>query len=255
MRVDVSWEARVCTTVLSTLMRQSNEDESRWELRSESLHESSLSSDAPVKRGWELMRVEKREFAREFSQLSCASQTRMRVDESWEARVCTRVLSTLMRQSNEDESRWELRSESLHESSLNSDAPVKRGWELMRVEKREFAREFSQLWCAGQTRMRVGERWEARVCTRVLSTLMRQSNEDESRWELRSESLHESSLNSDAPVKRGESWWELRSESLHESSLNSDAPIKRGESWWELRSESLHESSLNSDALVEREWE
>ncbi len=72
-------------------------------------------------------RVEKREFAREFSQLSCASQTRMRVDESYEARVCTRVLSTLMRRSNEDESRCELRSESLHESSLNSHAPVKRG--------------------------------------------------------------------------------------------------------------------------------
>ncbi len=31
------------------------------------------------------------------------------------------------------------------------------------------------------------------------------SNEDESRLELRSESLHKSSLNSHAPVKRGES--------------------------------------------------
>ncbi len=55
-------------------------------------------------------RVEKREFAREFSQFSCAVQTRQE--------------------------------------------------ELMRVEKREFAREFSQLSCAGQTRqeelMKVG---------------------------------------------------------------------------------------------------
>ena len=212
-------------------MRRSNEDESRWELRSESLHESSLNSDAPVKRGWEKMRVEKREFAREFSQLLCAGQTRMRVDESWEARVCTRVLSTLMRRSNEDESRWELRSESLHESSLNSNAPVKRGeswWEL----RSESLHESSLNSHAPVKRgcMRVDESWEARVCTRVLSTLMRRSNEDESRWELRSESLHESSLNSHAPVKRGESWWELRSESLHASSLNSDAPVKRG---WE----------------------
>ncbi len=47
------------------------------------------------------MRVEKREFAREFSQLSCAGQTRL---------------------------------------------------ELMRVKKREFVREFSQLSCTGQTR-------------------------------------------------------------------------------------------------------
>ena len=54
------------------------------------------------------MRVEKREFAREFSQLSYPGQTRTRV-----------------------------------------------AWELIRVEKREFAREFSQLSCPGQTRTRV----------------------------------------------------------------------------------------------------
>jgi hypothetical protein len=89
--------------------------------------------------------------------------------------------------------------------------------ELMRVEKREFAWEFSQLSCPGQTRTRVA-------------------------WELRSESLHESFLNSHVPVKREqelhESWWELRSESLHESFLNSHAPVKREqelhESWWSM---------------------
>ena len=48
-------------------------------------------------------------------------------------------LSKLKPWSNEDESRWELRSESLHESFLNSHAPVKRekelhAWELMRVD-------------------------------------------------------------------------------------------------------------------------
>jgi hypothetical protein len=78
---------------------------------------------------------------------------------------------------------------------------------------------------------------------------------------LRSESLHESFLNSHAPVKREqelhESWWELRNESLHESFLNSHAPVKQEqelhESWWELRSERSHESFLNSHAPVKRE--
>ena len=89
------------------------------------------------------MRVEKREFVWEFSQLSCPGQTRMRVDESWQARICMRVFSTVMFWSNEDESWWELRSESLPESFLNYHVLVKRGWELMRVEKREFVWEFS----------------------------------------------------------------------------------------------------------------
>jgi hypothetical protein len=84
----------------------------------------------------------------------------------------------------------ELRSENLHESFLNSHAPVKREQELMRVEKWEFVWEFSQLSCPGQTRTRVA--WEV----------------------MRIESLHESFLNSHAPVKREqelhERWWELR---------------------------------------------
>ena len=73
-------------------------DESWEELRSESLRESFLNSNAPVNREHEL-------------------------HESW----------------------WELRSESLRESFLNSHAPVNREWELMRLEKWEFAWEFSQL--------------------------------------------------------------------------------------------------------------
>ena len=203
MRVDESWEARACMRVFLTIMSWSNVDESWWELRSESLYESFLNCHVLVKRGWELMRVEKREFVWEFSQLSCPGQTRirinevekrefvwefsqlscpgqtrMRVDESWEARVCMRVFSTIMSWSNEDESWWELRSESLYESFLNYHVLVKRGWELMRVEKREFVWEFSQLSCPGQTRMRVDESWEARVCMRVFSTIMSWSNED-----------------------------------------------------------------------------
>jgi hypothetical protein len=80
------------------------------------------------------MRVEKREFAWEFSQLSCPGQTRTRVA-------------------------WELASESLHESFLNSHAPVK--WE-----------------------QELHESWEARVCMRVFSTLVPRSNENKSWWEL-----------------------------------------------------------------------
>ena len=144
--------------VFSTLMSWSNEDESWWELRIESLYESFLNSRILVKRGWELMRVEKWEFVWEFSKLACRDQTRMRVDESWEARICMRVFSTIMSWSNGDE----------------------RGWELMRVKKREFVWEFSKLSCRDQTRMRVDESWEARVCMRVFSTVMSWSNVDES---------------------------------------------------------------------------
>jgi hypothetical protein len=86
------------------------------------------------------MRVEKWEFASEFSKLSCPVQARTRVT-----------------------------------------------WELMRVEKREFSWEFSQLSCPDQTR------------TRVIWELMRV---DESWWKLPSERLHESFLNSHVPCKR-----------------------------------------------------
>jgi hypothetical protein len=185
---------------------------------------------------WELMRVGKREFAWEFSQFSCPGQTRTRVA-------------------------WALRSESLHKSFLKSHVPVKNeNKSCMRVEKREFAWEFTQLSYPSLTRTRVA-------------------------WELRSESLHESFLNSHAQVKREQelhemrvdkSWearvsmrvsqfscpgqtrtsvaWELRSESLLKSFLKSHVPVKREqelhESWWELRSESLHESLLNSHIPV-----
>ena len=131
------------------------------------------------------MRVDKREFTWEFHQLSCPGQTRTRVA-------------------------WELTSESLHESFINSRVLVKREQELheswqarvymrvsstlvswsnenkscMRVDKREFTWEFHQLSCPGQTRTRVA-------------------------WELTSESLHESFINSRVLVKR--------EQELHES--------------------------------------
>ena len=78
-------------------------------------------------------------------------------------RVCLRGSSTLMSWSNENKS-------------------------CMRVDKRgEFAWEFRQLSCPGQTRTRVAwelaseslhESWQARVCMRVSSTLMSWSNEN-----------------------------------------------------------------------------
>jgi hypothetical protein len=94
------------------------------------------------------MRVEKREFAWEFSQLSWPGQTRTRVA-------------------------WELRSESLHESFLNSHAPVKREQELHESwEARVCVRVFSTLMPRSNENkscMRVDESWEARVCVRVFS--------------------------------------------------------------------------------------
>jgi hypothetical protein len=173
------------------------------------------------------MRVEKREFAWEFSQLSShdhANENKlscMRVNESWEARVRLSVFSTLVPRSNENKSCmgvekwawefhqlkreqelvvvWELRSESLHESLLNS---IKAS-------------------C-----MRVDESWEARVCMHACMHAWEFSQLIQTRtrvaWELlRSESLHESLLNS---VKREQELYEscMRSESSsHESLLNS----------------------------------
>ena len=135
------------------------------------------------------IRVEKREFTWEFSQHSLLDQTRTRVA-------------------------WELTSESLHESFLNIHCLIKREQELhkswearvymrvfstfiawsnenkscMRVEKREFTWEFSQLSLLDQTRTRVA-------------------------WELTSESLHESFLNFHCLIKREQELhgsWEAR---------------------------------------------
>jgi hypothetical protein len=146
MRVDESWEARVRMRVFSTLMPRSNENKScmivdeSWEARVRMRVFSTLMprSNRRTRVAWELMRVEKREFAWEFSQLSCPGQTgEQELHESW----------------------WELRSESSHESFLNSHAPVKP---------------------ENKSCMRVDESWEARVCMRVFVTVMRRSNENKS---------------------------------------------------------------------------
>ena len=144
MGVNESWQTKICARVFSTFMSLSNEDESREAKVCMMKVFSSTFMPWSNKDGSEFIRVEKREFVWEFSHFSCPGQTRM------------------------DESLWELRSESLFESFLISHVLVKQGW------------------------MRVYKSWKARVCIRVFSTLMSWSNKDKSWWELRSESLDES---------------------------------------------------------------
>ena len=84
----------------------------------------------------------------------------MSVGESWQARVCIRVLSILILKQELHESWRELTNDNLYESSLNSYVLIKRepehiAWELMRAEEREFLLEVSQLSCLGQARTRV----------------------------------------------------------------------------------------------------
>ena len=65
--------------------------------------------------------------------LSNENKSSMRVDESLQAKICTRVFSTLMSWSNQNKSCMrvaKLTSESLHESFLNSRVPVKREQEF-----------------------------------------------------------------------------------------------------------------------------
>jgi hypothetical protein len=130
------------------------------------------------------MKVDKQEFAWQFSQASCPGQTRtravawelrseslhesfstlmsrsnenkscMRVDESWEARVCMRAFSTLMSRSNENK----------------SCTRVHDGWEAivcMRVFSTLMPRSNENKSCT-----RVHDGWEAIVCMRVFSALM-----------------------------------------------------------------------------------
>jgi hypothetical protein len=121
----------------SSIKLQANVNESWWELRSESLH------------------------ARAFHQLSWPGQTRiderwlditvsshqnlnqLKVDDSWQARVCTRVSSTLMH------------------------APVE--WEQ---ELRESWLDITVSSHQNLNQLKVDDSWQARVCTRVSSTLM-----------------------------------------------------------------------------------
>ena len=131
------------------------------------------------------MRVEKREFTWEFSQLSLLDQTRTRVA-------------------------WELTSEGLHESFLYFHSLIKR--------EQEFH-----------------ESWEARVYMRVFSTFIAWSNENKSCMRVdKREFTWEFSQHSFLRQTRTRVAWELTSESLHESFLNVHCLIKR--------EQELHES-------------
>ena len=91
IRVDESWQVRVCMRVFLTFLFLLNENKSWWEFQllcsgsSESLYES--------------MRV----FSTVMSWLN-NNKSCMRVDESWQTRVGMRVFSTLMCWSNENKS-------------------------------------------------------------------------------------------------------------------------------------------------------
>jgi hypothetical protein len=103
------------------------------------------------------MRVEKREFPWEFSQLSLLDQTRTRVA-------------------------WELRSESFHESFLNFHCLIKREQELHECWlARVYVRVFSTFVAYVIKReQELHESWQARVYMRVFSTFIAWSNENKS---------------------------------------------------------------------------
>ena len=161
MRVNESWQVRVCMRVFSTLMSCSNESKSCMR----------------VNESWQV-RVCMRVFSTLMS-WSNKNKSCMRVDESWQVRVCMRVFSTLMSWSDENKScmrvdkSWQARVRMRVFSTLMSWSNENKS--CMRVDKWEFVWEFSQLSCPGQTRTRVA--WY-------------------SWWELRSESLYGSFLNS-----------------------------------------------------------
>ena len=158
-RTRVAWELRSESLHESFLnshapVKREQELHESWELRSESLHESFLNSHAPVKREQEL-----HESWWE-ARVCILVKREQELHESWEARVCMRVFSTLMPRSNEnkscmrvDEKRefaWEF-----SQLSCTGQTRTRFVWELMRVEKREFAQEVSQLSCSCQMRTRV----------------------------------------------------------------------------------------------------
>jgi hypothetical protein len=171
-----------------------------------------------------------------FSTLIGPGQMRTRVDESWKARVCMRVSSTLMPRSNENK----------------SCMSVDESWEA-----RVCTRIFSTLIAPVKREQELHETWEARVCMRIFSTLMPRSKENKScmRVEKR-EFVWEFSQLSCPGQTRTRVAWELRSESLHENFLNPHALVKREqelhESWVDI---TASHQSLNQLKVDESRWE
>ena len=108
----------------------------------------------------------------------------------------------------------------------------------LNFEKKRFNYRWSILILVYQTTTTIDESSQARVWMRVFSTLIFWSNEKWVAWEVTSESLYKSFLNSYAFVKREHARvaWELTSESLYKSFLNSCVLVKREQelraSWW-----------------------
>ena len=104
------------------------------------------------------MRVEKREFVQDFSQLLSPGQTRTRVDKSWQERVCIRVFWAFILPLNwviEGERWWELLAS---DRRLLSDLNwFKFWWELMRGDEKwwNLMRGDERWWEV----MRGDERW------------------------------------------------------------------------------------------------
>ena len=114
---------------------------------------------------WELMRVEKREFYESFLNFYVLVKQGQELHGSWQVRVCIRVFSTLMSWSNDNKScmrvddSWQARvCVRVFLLSYPSQTRTRLTWESMKVEKREFVWEFSQLSSPGQTTTRVA--WE-----------------------------------------------------------------------------------------------
>ena len=79
----------------------------------------------------------------------------------------------------EEWERWELRSSKIifFPPSQKVKFP---GWKLMRVEKREFAWDFSQLSCLGRTQVRTTWELKARICMVIFSSFVSWPNENNS---------------------------------------------------------------------------
>ena len=160
------------------------------------MHERFLSCHAPVKREEEL----------------CESWC---FDESWQARVGMKVFSTLLSRQTWTRVARELMRVDKRECTWQFSqlsCLVKRGQELhdkliTAIDKLEFAWEISYLSCPGQMKTRVA--WELMIVDKLefawqisrLSSCSNKKQESRVAWQLTSESLHVSFLNSCVPVK------------------------------------------------------
>jgi predicted transcriptional regulator len=204
------------------------------------------------------MRVDKREFAWEFSQLSLLHQTRTRVvweltseslresflnfhclikreqelHESWQARVYMRVFSTFIAWSNENKScirvdKWEF-TWAFSQLSLLDQTRTRVAWELTSESLRE---SFLNFHCLIKREQELHESWQARAYVRFFSTFIAWSNENKSCIR----------------VDKREFTWAFSQLSLLDQT--------RARVAWELTSESLRESFLNFHCLIKREQE